>query len=83
MEIGFPIRLHCEFAVLVNRQMTGRQLSDAGEYGLRMRNVLVSQIIIDRAGIIRYKHIGPLTPQVIAEKLDPLIDGLQQTGGAP
>ena len=55
----------------------GRVGIDWGVYGVP------ETFVIDRAGIIRYKHIGPLTPQVIAEKLDPLIDALQQAGGAP
>ena len=55
----------------------GRVGIDWGVYGVP------ETFVIDRAGIIRYKHIGPLTPQVIAEKLDPLIDALQLAGGAP
>jgi cytochrome c biogenesis protein CcmG/thiol:disulfide interchange protein DsbE len=55
----------------------GRVGIDWGVYGVP------ETFVIDRAGIIRYKHIGPLTPQVIAEKLDPLIDTLQRAGGAP
>jgi cytochrome c biogenesis protein CcmG/thiol:disulfide interchange protein DsbE len=39
--------------------------------------------LVDRAGIIRYKHIGPLTPQVIAERLDPLIDRMRRGEAAP
>ena len=55
----------------------GRVGIDWGVYGVP------ETFVIDRAGIIRYKHIGPLTPEVIAQKLDPLIDALERNGGAP
>lgn len=34
--------------------------------------------VIDKLGIIRYKHIGPVTPEVIADKLLPLIKELNR-----
>lgn len=37
--------------------------------------------LIDAQGIIRYKHIGPLTPKLIADELLPKIHAL--AGGAP
>ena len=36
--------------------------------------------LIDARGIIRYKHIGPLTPDVIAKELEPKIRALEQDG---
>lgn len=36
--------------------------------------------LIDAQGIIRYKHIGPLTPAVIAKDLEPKIRGLAGAG---
>jgi cytochrome c biogenesis protein CcmG/thiol:disulfide interchange protein DsbE len=36
--------------------------------------------LIDAQGIIRYKHIGPLTPEVIAKDLEPKIRALGQAG---
>lgn len=33
--------------------------------------------IVDAQGVIRYKHIGPLTPQVWREKLEPVVRQLQ------
>lgn len=36
--------------------------------------------LIDAQGIIRYKHIGPLTPEVIAKELEPRIDALKREG---
>ena len=29
--------------------------------------------IMDRAGIIRYKHIGPITPEALRDKIEPLL----------
>jgi len=29
--------------------------------------------IIDKAGVIRYKHTGPITPQVLQDKIEPLL----------
>ena len=40
---------------------------DYGVYGVP------ETFVIDQAGIIRYKHTGPLTEQLIEEKLKPLI----------
>ena len=34
--------------------------------------------VVDAAGVIRYKHIGPLTPKVWEETLWPLIERLRQ-----
>lgn len=35
--------------------------------------------IVDRAGLIRYKHVGIVTPEVWADTLAPLVDSLQAT----
>lgn len=35
--------------------------------------------LIDKAGIIRYKYIGPLTPEILAEKILPLAKMLQES----
>ncbi|MCB5183623.1 DsbE family thiol:disulfide interchange protein [Methylobacillus gramineus] len=45
----------------------GRTGIDYGVYGVP------ETYVIDKAGIIRYKHIGQLTEQVVAERLLPLI----------
>ena len=45
---------------------------DYGVYGVP------ETFIIDRRGVIRYKHVGPVTPEVIAEKLLPLIKELNR-----
>jgi len=43
---------------------------DFGVYGVP------ETFIIDRAGIIRYKQIGPITPDVLREKIEPLLKEL-------
>jgi cytochrome c biogenesis protein CcmG/thiol:disulfide interchange protein DsbE len=43
---------------------------DYGVYGVP------ETFVIDKAGVIRLKHIGPLTPQAIEEKILPLIQKL-------
>ena len=35
--------------------------------------------VIDKTGIIRYKHIGPVTPEVLSKKILPLMDRLSQS----
>jgi cytochrome c biogenesis protein CcmG/thiol:disulfide interchange protein DsbE len=35
--------------------------------------------LVDATGVIRYKHIGPLTPEVIAQELEPAIRVAQGT----
>jgi len=35
--------------------------------------------VIDQQGIIRHKHIGPLTPEVMQKKIIPLINSLSKT----
>ena len=43
---------------------------DYGVYGVP------ETFVIDRQGVIRFKHIGPLTPQVMRERLEPLLKEL-------
>ena len=45
----------------------GRVGIDFGVYGVP------ETFIIDREGVVRMKHIGPLTPEVIQNKIEPLI----------
>lgn len=45
---------------------------DWGVYGVP------ETFVIDRNGRIAYKHIGPITPQVLEKTLRPIIDGLRQ-----
>ena len=48
----------------------GRIAIDYGVYGVP------ETYVIDRQGVIRYKHIGPLTPEVSKAKLQPLVKEL-------
>jgi cytochrome c biogenesis protein CcmG/thiol:disulfide interchange protein DsbE len=52
----------------------GRIAIDYGVYGVP------ETYVIDRKGIIRYKHIGPLTPEIAEKKLRPLIQELAKRG---
>ena len=49
----------------------GRVGIDYGVYGVP------ETFVIDRKGVIRYKHIGPLTPEVLRERIEPLLKSLQ------
>jgi cytochrome c biogenesis protein CcmG/thiol:disulfide interchange protein DsbE len=49
----------------------GRVGIDYGVYGVP------ETYVIDKDGIIRYKRIGPVTPQVLQEKILPLVRQLQ------
>jgi cytochrome c biogenesis protein CcmG/thiol:disulfide interchange protein DsbE len=48
----------------------GRIAIDYGVYGVP------ETYVIDQKGVIRYKHIGPLTPQIAERKLRPLVKEL-------
>jgi cytochrome c biogenesis protein CcmG/thiol:disulfide interchange protein DsbE len=54
--------------VIVDRP--GRTAIDFGVYGAP------ESFLVDAQGIIRYKHIGPFTPQIIARELKPAIAAL-------
>jgi cytochrome c biogenesis protein CcmG, thiol:disulfide interchange protein DsbE len=45
----------------------GRVGIDFGVYGVP------ETFIIDKQGIVRFKHIGPLTPEVIEQRIVPLV----------
>lgn len=49
----------------------GRVGIDWGVYGVP------ETFVVDASGIIRYKHIGPLTPLIWREKLEPIFRELQ------
>lgn len=49
----------------------GRLGIDFGVYGAP------ETFVIDKTGVIRFKHIGPLTPEVIEKRIDPLLKELQ------
>jgi cytochrome c biogenesis protein CcmG/thiol:disulfide interchange protein DsbE len=52
----------------------GRIAIDYGVYGVP------ETYVIDQRGVIRYKHIGPLTPDVAHKKLRPLVEELRTRG---
>jgi cytochrome c biogenesis protein CcmG, thiol:disulfide interchange protein DsbE len=54
--------------------LDGRIAIDYGVYGVP------ETYVIDRKGVIRYKHIGPLTPEVSQKKLQPLVEELSKGG---
>jgi cytochrome c biogenesis protein CcmG/thiol:disulfide interchange protein DsbE len=49
--------------------MDGRVGMDFGVYGLP------ETYLIDREGVVRFKHAGALTPDVVQQKLLPLMRG--------
>jgi len=55
--------------------MDGRVGIDWGVYGVP------ETFVIDRGGVIRYKHIGPVTPADLDTKLMPLVRKLQGEAG--
>lgn len=52
--------------------LDGRVSIDWGVYGVP------ETFLIDRQGRIRFKHVGPLTPQVVEEQILPMIKHLRQ-----
>ena len=52
--------------------LDGRVGIDYGVYGVP------ETYVIDKAGVIRFKHIGPITPDVFAGKILPLIGELSK-----
>ena len=51
----------------------GRVGIDFGVYGVP------ETFVIDKAGVIRYKQIGPLTADALKQTILPLVRGLQQS----
>jgi cytochrome c biogenesis protein CcmG/thiol:disulfide interchange protein DsbE len=52
----------------------GRIAIDYGVYGVP------ETYVIDREGVIRYKRIGPVTPDILREKIEPLLMELNAGG---
>jgi cytochrome c biogenesis protein CcmG/thiol:disulfide interchange protein DsbE len=48
----------------------GRVGIDFGVYGVP------ETFVIDKRGVIRLKHIGPLTPEVVKTRIEPLVKEL-------
>ena len=49
----------------------GRVGIDYGVYGVP------ETFVIDRQGVVRFKHIGPLTPEVLRDRIEPLLVSLK------
>lgn len=60
-ELGDPYRV-------IGVDRTGSTTIDWGVYGVP------ETFLVDRSGIIRYKHVGPLTPQAIESGLGPALE---------
>ena len=58
----------------IGADLDGRVGLDWGVYGVP------ETFVVDRNGRIAYKHIGPVTPQVLAEVILPLVRGLRAGG---
>lgn len=56
--------------------LNGRVAIDWGVYGVP------ETFVVGRDGRIAYKHIGPITPELLEQKLRPLIAGLRSGGAA-
>lgn len=59
--------------VLSVTDLDGRVGIDFGVYGVP------ETFVIDRAGVIRYKQIGPVTPEALEKKILPLVRQLQKS----
>lgn len=59
--------------VLSAYDANGRVGIDYGVYGVP------ETYVIDRAGVIRFKHIGPITSQILNQKIYPLISELKKS----
>ncbi|MCY1218047.1 Thiol:disulfide interchange protein DsbE [compost metagenome] len=48
---------------------------DFGVYGVP------ETFVIDQQGVVRYRQVGPVTREVLEQKLIPLIERLREGGG--
>ena len=58
--------------VAIGADDKGRATIDWGAYGVP------ETYIIDQAGVIRYRHVGPLFPEILEETIVPLIRSLRE-----
>lgn len=63
---------HGDPYTLVALDIDGRVGIDYGVYGVP------ESYVIDKAGVIRYKQIGPITPEVLEKKILPLVAQLEK-----
>lgn len=64
------LKEHGDPYMLSAYDLDGRVGIDYGVYGVP------ESFLIDKNGAIRYKHIGPLTPKIVEEKILPLVKEL-------
>ncbi len=58
--------------VAIGADENGRVTIDWGTYGVP------ETFVIDQAGVIRYRHVGPLFPEILEETILPLIRSLRE-----
>ena len=73
--IGQWLSRHGDPYALTVLDLDGRVGIDYGVYGVP------ESYVIDQNGLIRLKHTGPLTPDIIAQKILPLVGELQRGSG--
>jgi cytochrome c biogenesis protein CcmG/thiol:disulfide interchange protein DsbE len=66
------LRSHGDPYALSVMDLDGRVGIDYGVYGVP------ETFVIDKRGVVRMKHVGPLTPEVLNEKILPLIKELNR-----
>lgn len=59
--------------ILSAADLDGRVGIDYGVYGVP------ETFIIDKAGVIRHKHIGPITPEALKDTILPLVEQLRKS----
>ena len=67
------LRQHGNPYILSAHDLDGRVGIDYGVYGVP------ETYVIDKGGIIRYKHIGPITAEALHKTIIPLINELKKT----
>jgi cytochrome c biogenesis protein CcmG, thiol:disulfide interchange protein DsbE len=66
------LQRHGDPYVAIGVDADGRASIDLGVYGVP------ESFLIDRQGRIRYKHVGPITPDVVEKTLWPLVQELRK-----
>jgi cytochrome c biogenesis protein CcmG/thiol:disulfide interchange protein DsbE len=56
----------------IGKDLKGRVSIDWGVYGLP------ETFLVNKQGLIVYKHVGPLEPGILRDKIMPLVRKLQQ-----
>lgn len=65
------LRKHGDPFASIAADRSGRVALDYGVYGVP------ETFLIDAQGVIRFKHVGPLTPEIVSKRLLPLIRELR------